>query len=361
MKVLLDTNCLYTTRAGTARYTQGLLDGFASLQADDLEIQPLGWPVYNLGYRQPLRALKTAYREGIWNRTHATWQLRSARADLFHSASHLDFKPQPGLRRVHTLYDLVILRHPQKFRPWQRHAGRRFLKQLPAMDRILCISRFTADEAMRLLGIPSRRLEVVYCGSDLAGRVGENSDDVRLEDGMPLPEAFFLFVGSLEPGKNLGLLREVYHQAEAAGIPLLPLLIAGARWEGVAREGVAPSAWRYLGRVDDRLLAALYRRATALVFPSKYEGFGLPVLEAMSLGCPVICSRAGSLPEVGGDAVMYAELEALSFLRAMQALPSDTARREDCVARGLARAHRFTWHRCAEETLAVYRDVLGDA
>jgi len=354
IRVALDTNCLYTTRAGTARYTKGLLAGFQKLGASGPVVTPLEWPVENFDYRQPMRSLKTAYRELVWCRTRATAQLRGGDYDILHSASHLGFHPPPAVRRVHTLYDLVVLRHPEKFRAWQRLAGRRFLRRLKAMDRIICISRFTADEAMSLLGLPSRKLEVVYCGSDLA--------DVHTEagaaPGTAWPDTFFLFVGSLEPGKNLALLKSVYQQAAQSGHPLPPLLIAGVRWAGVASEGVAPEAWNYLGRVSDGTLAALYRHATALIFPSKYEGFGLPVLEAMSLGCPVICSRAGSLPEVGGEAVRYSDLTAPAFLSAMQALLSDPVLRDALRAKGLERARLFSWRRCAVETAAVYESVL---
>jgi len=350
LRVALDTNCLYTTRAGTARYTRGLLAGFQQLGASAPRVDPLEWPVNNFEYHQPLRAMKTAYRELVWCRTRATAQLRDGAYDILHSATHLGFCPPPGMRRVHTLYDLVVLRHPDKFRRWQRFAGLRFLKRLYAMDRIICISQFTADEAMSLLGLPSSKLEVVYCGSDLAAAHGHGQ--AAPDDS--LPDTFFLFVGSLEPGKNLALLKSVYQHASQSGHPLPPLLIAGARWAGVESEGVAPADWTYLGRVSDAELVTLYRRAMALVFPSKYEGFGLPVLEAMSLGCPVICSRSGSIPEVGGDAVYYSELTAPAFQRAMQALHATPLLRDELRAQGLVRSRRFSWRRCAEETTAVY-------
>jgi len=355
MRVALDTNCMYTTKAGTARYTLGLLDGFRALTDSDFQWSELCWPVENLGYRQPQRALKTAYREWIWCRTRASRDLREGKYSLLHSTSHLDFRVPEGMKRVHTLYDLVILRYPEKFRAWQRFAGRRFLRQLAGMDRIICISRFTADEAMRLLDLPASKLEVVYCGNDLAAAEGVAGENLALP---PVPDSFFLFVGSLEPGKNLRLLQEVYQDAEKHGVCLPDLVIVGARWEGVGQEGAAPASWHYLGRVDDGVLSALYRRALALLFPSKYEGFGLPVLEAMSLGCPVVCSRAGSLPEVGGEAVMYTDLDVVSFLNAMRAILLDSVRREELVAAGLARAPRFSWKSCAKETVAVYRDVL---
>jgi len=353
LRVAIDTSSLYTTRAGTARYTQGLLNGFRAMGYKAPHILPLAWPVDNFDYKQPMRALKTAYRELVWCRTRATAQLRDGAYDILHSASHIGFRPPPGVRRVHTLYDLVVLRHPEKFRRWQRFTGIRFLDRLQSMDRIICISRFTADEAMSLLGLPARKLEVVYCGSDLAD-VPVKTENTQ---GLSLPDTFFLFVGSLEPGKNLALLKSVYQQAAQSGRPLPPLLIAGGRWAGVESEGMAPESWIYLGRVSDPALVALYRRAAALVFPSKYEGFGLPVLEAMSLGCPVICSRSGSIPEVGGDAVCYSELSVSAFLGNMRAMLSDPVLRDEMRAKGMDRASCFSWRQCAEETAAIYESV----
>jgi glycosyltransferase involved in cell wall biosynthesis len=123
----------------------------------------------------------------------------------------------------------------------------------------------------------------------------------------------------------------------------------------VPGEGAPPPGWHYLGHLPDAELVWLYRRAVSLVFPSKYEGFGLPLLEAMMLGCPVICSAVASLPEVGGDAVRYADLTAESYCSQMAELSGDAAARRQLAVVGAVRARRFTWERCARETAEVYR------
>ena len=120
-------------------------------------------------------------------------------------------------------------------------------------------------------------------------------------------------------------------------------------------EGAPPLDWHYLGHQPDEVLVYLYRRALALVFPSKYEGFGLPVVEAMALGCPVICSKVASLCEVGGIAPRYAELTAGAYLQAIRELLSDSNVREDCIREGRQQASKFTWNRCAQETFGVYQ------
>jgi glycosyltransferase involved in cell wall biosynthesis len=132
----------------------------------------------------------------------------------------------------------------------------------------------------------------------------------------------------------------------------------GARGAGVGTEGQPPRGWHYLGRQPDAVLVHLYRRALALVFPSKYEGFGLPVVEAMALGCPVICSPVASLPEVGGKAVLWSELIPSGYLKAMSELTSNSRLRAELISAGTEQARKFTWDRNAQQLIAIYKDVL---
>jgi alpha-1,3-rhamnosyl/mannosyltransferase len=252
---------------------------------------------------------------------------------------------------VVTLHDLAILRHPERFRAWQRWSGVRRFRRLADADRVICISRFTADEAMDLLGLPARQLEVVHNGGDFQPQDGPIPDE---QPAFTVPDEFFLFVGSLEPGKNLALLRDAYRLAAEQNIALPPLLIIGARWAGVGSEGQPPAGWHYLGRQSDGVLVHLYRRALALVFPTKYEGFGLPLVEAMALGCPVICSPVASLPEVGGKAVLWSEMNPGAYLKAMLEMAGNTSLREGFIQAGRQQASLFTWKRFAQGVVEVY-------
>ncbi len=355
MRVAIDTNCLYMTQAGVARYVRGLLAGFRELAPSDLELMELAWPVENFAYRQPTRALKTVYRELIWAKTLAPWMAASRGCDVIHSTSGPVIRIPKGKPHVITLYDLAFLRCPERFRWWQRRSGAARLQKVSEAECVICISRFTADEAMALLGIPAAKLEVVHLGCDFVDKGMSAEELVPLES---LPERFFLFVGSLEPGKNLDLLKRTYSLARERGEDLAPLVILGARWQGVPGEGPPPEDWVYLGRQPDAVLVYLYRRAVALVFPSKYEGFGLPVAEAMTLGCPVICSPVASLPEVGGEAVLYAEQTADAYLEAMTSLMRDGPLRNDIIAKGRLRSGRFSWKSCAAGTLEIYRQLF---
>jgi alpha-1,3-rhamnosyl/mannosyltransferase len=354
MRVALDTNSLYTAQAGIARYVRGLACGFRELAPADIEIQEFAWPVENFSYRQPQRAAKTLFRELIWAKWIAPSRLAVERIDLLHAASGVMVIPPRGVKHVVTLHDLAVMRNPQRFRPWHRHSALRQLRQLSKADRIICVSQFTADEAIQLLSLSAKRLVVVYNGCAF------QPDGPSPSEAPPagtLPPEFFLFIGSLEPGKNLDLIRQAYALAASRGYHLPPLVLVGVRWVGVATEGPPPANWHYLGRQPDAVLVYLYRRARALVFPSQYEGFGLPVAEAMALGCPVICSRVASLPEVGGDAACYAELNPAAYLHAMQQLLQNIALREELVERGKVHCRKFSWQKCVQETLRVYREA----
>ena len=354
MRVAIDTNGLYTTQAGVARYIRGLLTGLKGVDAPDLDVLPLAWEVDNLAYGQPQRAVKTLYREGVWAPWIAPLLLRSARLDLFHATAGPMVRVPGRIRKIATAHDMAIFRYPDRYRAWQRLSGPRRLRRLSEYDRVVCISRFTADEAIRCLGLPAAMIEVVHNGCDFS------PDDVPPErrPDFDLPADFYLFVGSLEPVKNLRLLREVYEAAAGRGIVLPPLVVVGARWLGVEGEGPPPAGWLYVGRQDDDALVYLYRRALALVFPTKYEGFGFPLVEAMALGCPVICSPVASLPELGGEAPIYADQTSDAYLRKMAMLSRFPTLRDGHIAAGRERARAFSWRRCAEGTLAVYRSVV---
>ena len=354
MIVALDTNASYVTRAGTHRYIEGLRRGLRRIAPDDLVVEPFAWPVENHAYRQPARAAKTLYRELVWAKTVAPAALRRLRPDLYHNTATLAVRTPPGLPVVQTVLDAALIRFPERYRRWARWRGPARMRHAMQADRLVAISQFTADECIRLLGAPAAKFTVTPLGSDFG------DPDVPMTErppDTPLPADFLLFVGSLEPVTNLSLLRDVYAAARTRGLDLPPLVIVGSRWQQGPGEGPPPPDWHYLGSQPDETLLYLYRRARALAFPSKYEGFGLPVLEAMTLGCPVVCSPVASLPEVGGDAVWYVPHTTDAYLDALHQLATSAPLRASFRDQGLRQAAQFSWNACAEQTLAVYRQV----
>lgn len=353
MKIAIDVSPFFYSRRGVSRYIRCLVSALGELSRTDLKIQEIGYRIPNFSYRQPLRAMKTAGRELLWQPYVAPWAISRSGADVFHAPGNPCVRAPRGVAKVVTLHDLEMFHTPDRFRWWTR---RRFPLEAAAYqkaDRLICVSRSTANDAMKYLNIPVSRLEVIHLGSRF------DASSPEFAPRSTLPSEYFLFVSALEPGKNLRLLNETYHLADARGISLPPLLIVGERVEGVAHEGPAPATWTYLGRSSDAELVYLYRRSLALLAPTRYEGFGLPILEAMSLGTAVVCSKVSSLPEVGGKVPFYADQTPSSYLEQMRRIITEPELRQARIEAGVQRAARFSWRRCAEQTIDVYRDMAS--
>jgi glycosyltransferase involved in cell wall biosynthesis len=226
-------------------------------------------------------------------------------------------------------------------------------------DAILCVSEFTSSEVQRYLHVPADRIQVTHLGLDAKWDAGAAPH--RELDGAP----YFLFVGNLKPNKNLGVLLKAFGQV-VGQIPHRLVIVGKADNMKTVDGSVIYEAEKLSGRVQltgeisDQLLMEYYRGAEALVFPSLYEGFGLPLLEAMSLGCPVLCSNTSALPEVGGDAVMYFNPRDPSDLAAKLVEVARTSElRSRLVQRGLSRLKMFSYEKCARQTAEILNGLLS--
>jgi glycosyltransferase involved in cell wall biosynthesis len=284
--------------------------------------------------------------------------------DLFHGTDHL-LPRLDRARSVFTLHDLTFALCPET------HAtlNRRFLTAMMPVflrraDRVIADSEYTRQDAVRLYGFPASRVTVVYPGVASRFRPSgpEQVGDVRRK--YSLPPRFTLFVGTIEPRKNLTVLAEAHRDLRSRGFEQKLVIVGRKGWlhEGFFRrvhelglegEVLLP------GFVADEDLPALYTAADLFVYPSIYEGFGLPVLEAMACGTPVVCSDASSLPEVVGDAaLLFSPKDTAALCVAMSRALTDASLRDELRAKGLARAAGFTWERTAQQTLAVYYEAL---
>jgi glycosyltransferase involved in cell wall biosynthesis len=224
---------------------------------------------------------------------------------------------------------------------------------------VLAISQFTRDEVHRVLGVPLERIRVTLLAADDL-RIPPAERDSAALARLGVTEPYVLAVGAADRRKNLGLLERAMPRV-AERHPEATLVLAGPRRR--AARGAHEPAWqRTLGFVSDEDLMTLYRCACVVVAPSSYEGFGLPVLEAMQLGAPVIAARATSLPEAGGDAAVYVEPEDdVALAREIgRVLSSDAVRRAMREA-SLAQSARFSWDETAQRTLAAFDDVVAAA
>lgn len=351
LRVAFDTTYLKIGRGGVARYIICLLEALREESFPNLDLREISYPFDNQEFRQPQRMLKTFGREFLWQPVVAPRLLQKLGSTILHAPYTGCIRTPPGVRKIITVHDLAYLMTPERFRRWTRLRIPLELQSCREADHVICPSQATADDAMRHLEIPANRITVIHHGSHFT------ADSEERAPSRAIPSEYFLFVSSLESGKNLKLLNETYRTAENAGRPLPPLLIAGKRVEGVADEGAPPKNWIYLGRVSDEELVWLYRRAIALVYPSIFEGFGFPILEAMALGTAVVCSPVSCLPEVGGDVPFYAPLTTDGYLAAFRRVLENGGKREERISAGLDRAKQFNWKRCARETAAVYEAV----
>ena len=236
---------------------------------------------------------------------------------------------------------------------------RRYAFTAKRADMVLAISNFTRDEVHRVLGVPLERIRVtLLAADDLRIPPAERDAGALARLGVTTP--YLLSVGAADRRKNLGLLERAMPRV-AGRFPEVTLVLAGPR-RRTTRTAHEPSWQRTLGFVTDEDLMTLYRCACAVVAPSSYEGFGLPVLEAMQLGAPVIAARATSLPEAGGDAATYVEPEDDAALahEIERVLESDPLRRAMHKA-SLAQSARFSWDETAKHTLAAFDDALAVA
>ena len=291
--------------------------------------------------------------------------LRRFHIDLYHEQNYVPLSYDVPV--VVTIHDLSWLHYPEA------HPGDRvrwLQRGVPdAIDRaqhILVDSDFVRHEVLTTFGIDTEKIRTAHLGVSADFRP-RNADETR---GSLVPlglshGGYLLTVGTIEPRKNLRSMVEAYGLLPASVRRRFPLVIAGARgWhsaEMVARlRRVASDQVRFLGHVERRVLRDLYAGAALFAFPSLYEGFGLPPLEAMASGVPVIVSNRASLPEVVGDAGEVMDpADAAQMAASVLALLADPDLRRELARRGIDRAGRFTWSACASATSDVYRQVLG--
>jgi glycosyltransferase involved in cell wall biosynthesis len=284
------------------------------------------------------------------------------RPALFHLVDNCGAAGAP-FPTVVTVHDLAFWRFPWTHEPASRRHYAGAAATLPKTDAVICVSTFIRDELLRTLPLDPQRVHVVHNG--LAAGFRPQPDRRLLETRYGLSEPYVLALGTIEERKNLQLLLAAYRQL---GLERVQLVLAGndgfgaARvWRAVQNSGLGPRV-RRLGRVEETDLVALYSSAELLAFPSLYEGFAFPPLEAMACGTPVVALRGGPVPEVCGDgAESAAELVAPTvdaLAAGMHHVLDDNQRRAQLVERGIRRAAGFSWERCAAATWAIYQQVL---
>jgi glycosyltransferase involved in cell wall biosynthesis len=366
LRVALDARLLAYQRAGIGNYVLGLLGGLREIGQEDRLVV-----LTSRKHDAADPALAGLRHRALLTPPHHRWEQLGLAIELARLAVDLYHQPDfiPPLRRrfpaVITVHDLAFLRLPGLLTSDSRRYYERIGLAVGSADRTIAVSERTRRDLIELVGAPRERVDVVYEAArpDFRPQPAERVEAARRALG--LRDEYFLFVGTREPRKNLARLLAAYARvAEARDAP--DLVIAGSRgWLAddltarVGSLGIADRV-RWLVGVAPAELPALYAGAVALVLPSLYEGFGLPVLEAMACGTPVVCSDAGALPEVaGGAACLFDPTDVDAIADALRRVWREPVLHQELRARGRDRAAAFSWRRAAEETLDVYRRAVG--
>lgn len=359
MQVAIDGRLMYYRRAGIAQYTRHLAQGLARQMPADAHLSIIldrrdtdtDWLPPDV---RVVRAFTPAHH--ALEPLAMPLELALQRVDVLHSPDFV--APRGRFRKVITIHDLYFMEHPEVMSAdGARYYGRTRASAMRA-DRIIAVSQFTRRDIERLLpGVPAQRIRVVPEAASLP-----EPTVAHIGAAHPIPSGrYILFVGTFEPRKNLTTLLRALQALPAE----VRLVVVGERGWGDTLPGEAANELGvnervvFAGRLSDEGLDAYFRAARLLVMPSLSEGFGLPVLEAMLRGTPVVCSTAGALPEIAGDAaLLHDPLDAAELARLIQRLWSDDALREDYAQRGMRRAQQFSWDIAARETWQVYREAL---
>ncbi len=368
MKILVDVTTWCPGRTGVGLYTEHVLRAWQALGQDELIFATnkdfsefADVPVQKIGPQMPIRA--------AWMQTALALQAAKIRPDAAFFPNYMAPLTMaarvPSVPYVITVHDLAIFLYPETF-TFKKRVLQRLL--LPTLARgaaaILTPSEATRRDVLRILPVKPENVVAIPLAADARFNAEPDAATIqRQREQLRLPRHFLLAVGTLEPRKNLVRLIEAFERIAPAH-PDVHLVLAGGRgWkdEGIARTLNASSQKNRIhavGYVSVEALQVLYREAIALCYPSLYEGFGLPVVEAMACGAPVLTSRGSSLDEVAaGAAVAVNPLSLDEIADGMTRLVNDTALRTQLRERGLARAAELSWDKTAEATRAVFARV----
>ncbi len=371
MKVGIDSRLPYYQMGGISQYVLYLLPALAEIDSDST------YAVYHSRKDSKSYLPEGASnfkRRKLYTPSHhrlERWALGAElllqNLDLYHSPDFIP--PAFGARkRIITVHDLNFVHYPEFLTTESR---RYYLDQIEwavgEANHIIADSSSTRKDLVEILGVSEGIVTTVYLAANPIYKETRTRDEIEMVlKHFELPEGFILFVGTISPRKNVILLLTAYEHLLKASRVNVPLVLVGATgWlstdvlQEIDKQKIR-SHVRHLEKVTDHELSCLYGAAGVLALPSYYEGFGLPALEAMHCGCPVISSNRGSLPEIVGEAGPLLDPEDVdSWIESIELILMDDSLREQAISTGYRQAENFTWHRTAEETLEIYRRVSG--
>jgi glycosyltransferase involved in cell wall biosynthesis len=380
MRIGISTSVIQRGKTGIAQYLFALLRAFLPYANENrfvLFVLAEDLPLFDFakGFMQVVpvsEQFRPPIKNILWHQNVLPRLVRSLQLDVLHVPSYRRMLWPRPCPLVATIHDLAPFRVPKKYSWARMFYGRVIARRLARrQDAIIAISENTARDIREFFDVPPGRVRVIHNSVEHDRFFPGSREEARAEMARrhQLRTPFFLYVARLEhPAKNHVRLISAFNQFKTATRSDWQLVFGGSDWHGAeaihaaARLSPFASDIRFLGFVADEELPDLYRAAETFVYPSLYEGFGMPPLEAMACGCPVICSTRGSLGEVVGEAAAIIEPEeTASMTQQLALLASDPRVRERLRDAGLAQAKKFDWNRTAVETLSLYAGLARNA
>jgi len=373
MKIGFDAKRAYSNAAGLGNFSRNSISALVQQYPEDQYF------LFNPGSSKPLYMTPNStvevrpdtfwwkFWKSMWRRYHISSLVKQTKLDIYHGLSHelpVNIE-KTGVKLIVTIHDLIYLRFPEFYPTIDRKIyDNKFRHGCKTADRIHAISEQTKRDVVELFGIPEEKISVIYQSINpifFEEVSQERKQEMRKK--YQLPKKFILSVGTIEPRKNLlGLL-----EGMTLSKTYLPVVVVGKStdYQHKVQKFIEADLNRlqvyFLSRIQDDELAVLYQMAEVMVYPSLYEGFGLPVAEAQASGCPVITSKTSSLPEVGGDAAKYVNPEKPEEIgKVLKSLLANHGTRETLIAKGKINAQRFAPENFAKQFKQLYNNLLND-
>ncbi len=364
-------------RAGVGHYTHALVHALVPLTKKDQLVlffdhrMPHNDMMKNLAAQSHVKIVRfpfSQYKRYLpfgYSHIVVAETLRTHHLDVFHSPAYI-IPYQYRKPSVITIHDLAIYRHPEWFPPKQKFSTSFLVpSSVKRASKIIAVSRATSKMVQDSFGVASRDIAVIYEGMPKARPLSKAKRQQTLNT-FSIHQRFFFYIGTIEPRKNLESLVKAFDQfleshPRHRDIQLVLAGNKGWKHDRIFRS-IARARWsmniRYLGYISAEEKTALMQSCMAFTFPSLWEGFGLPVLEAAAMGVPVLTSKVSSLPEVAGDGALYVNPRSIpSIQRGLSTLASDGRKRISLGKKGKEHAKQFSWERCAKETYGIYRQI----
>lgn len=369
MNIAINTLSLNRTKAGMGNYIYNLVNNLAKLDKKNnyhifvsdknrefFRIDQENFRIINLG-----KGVTKGLNRFLWEQISLPKYIRKHGIDILHSPGFV-ISLRSRVKNVLTIADMTFMNYPQVHTLFKRTYFSLFMPpSIKKADRVLAISESTKKDVIRAIKVNPEKIKVTYLAYGKEFRVMDKKKARELvNERYGIDKKFIIFVGMIEPRKNLPRIFKAFSELKKEGIPHKLVIVGkkGWKYKGMFRQINKLDLGKdvmFTGYVPDSNLAILYNAADMLAYPCLYEGFGLPILEAMACGCPVITSNISSMPEVAGNAALLVDpKEMMQIKSAMSKLINNSKFREGMIKKGLKRSSQFSWKKCAQETMNVY-------